>query len=274
MAKLVKILMKNPPALALEAECLTPETVAELNEAQIAALPVLYGSSDAQLGDFCDVSVEESEAAETTLALEGDFSRVKRIGQAMSSGKLVVRGNVGFHCGTKMRGGSLTVYGNAGDWLGAVMEGGVIYIHGQAGHSVGAAYRGLTQGMRGGQIFIDGNVGQMVGAKMRGGLIAVGGDCGDTLAYHMKAGTILVAGDTGARVATGMVRGTVVLLTAKELMPTFYCNCACRPSFWGLLYKEMSHRGFTLPERYRDPIFLRYSGDALEGGKGEVLLCQ
>jgi formylmethanofuran dehydrogenase subunit C len=88
----------------------------------------------------------------------------------------------------------------------------------------------------------------------------------------MKAGTIIVAGTPGARVGARMVRGTIVLLGGDPtLLPTFSYDCTYEPDFWSLLHQHLARHGFA-PDAGPGTAFLHYSGDANEGGRGEVLL--
>ena len=275
----ITLRLKEQPTIPVEAECITPDSLSGKNLAEIYSLPLWSGNRQQKLEDYFEVSITELGVESPRLdslkvVLIGDLSRFKRIGQGMTSGEIEVQGSVGFHTGASMRGGMIRINGNAGDWLGAHMEGGLIIVAGSAGHFTGAAYRGLMQGMSGGTILIHGNAGQMVGSRMRRGLIAVGGNCGDVPGFKMVAGTVLIVGASGIRVGANMHRGTIILLQPSELLPSFYYNCAYRPGFWGLLYKELQQKGFNLPESYRGIQFKRYSGDAQKGGKGEILLCQ
>jgi formylmethanofuran dehydrogenase subunit C len=272
MKTLVALKLKQAPDLPVEAESLIPSNVSGKALDAICSLPLLFGNRSVRVGDFFEGEIETAAGEGTTLVLRGDLTRFKRIGQEMDCGELVIEGSVGFHAGSGMRGGRLTIKNDAGDWLGAHMRGGLIVVEGNAGHSIGAAYRGKTRGMNGGTILVHGNAGQMVGAKMRRGTIAVAGNCLDTLGYHMNAGTILVNGVTGRRIGAGMRRGTIILFSPADLMPTFYRNCDYLPSFWGLLSRELRVCGFPMIADRRDPVFTRYSGDAITGGKGEILL--
>lgn len=287
----VKLVLKNMPSLPVEAESINPENVTGKEIEAIEYLPLWCGNRQKRIGDYFDVEITSLEEAKTgtafsernsqnegqetiaKLVLEGDFSKFKRLGQGMAAGEMVIEGPVGFHTGALMRGGTLVIQGNAADWLGAHMEGGHIRVAGSAGHFVGAAYRGKNKGMTGGTILIEGNAGQMLGARMRRGLIAVGGDCGDMPGFGMLAGTILIRGTPGIRVGAKMQRGTVILFQPQGLLPTFYYNCIYQPPFWKLLYEQLLREAFSLPASYGDVSFRRYSGDANEGGKGEILIC-
>jgi formylmethanofuran dehydrogenase subunit C len=272
MRTIVTLRLKQTPDLPIEAESLIPSNVGDKSLDAIYALPLLHGNRDRCVGDFFSGEIATVAGEGVLLLLQGDLARFKRIGQEMNGGDLIVDGNVGFHTGAAMRDGKLTVKGNAGDWLGAHMRGGLIVVDGNAGHSIGAAYRGKTKGMNGGTILIHGNAGQMVGANMRRGIIAVAGSCLDALGYQMKAGTILVKETAGRRIGAGMRRGTIIFFYPADLMPTFYRNCDYLPAFWALLYRELQTCGFPMDESHQNAVFTRYSGDALTGGKGEVLI--
>ena len=289
----VTLVLKKLPSLPVEAESINPENVTAKGIKDIENLTLWSGNRQEKVGDYFKVSItplnETGKAGDSALAsiapgreaqdglaklvVQGDLSRFKRLGQGMTAGEMEIRGSVGFHAGALMRGGKLLIQGDAGDWLGAHMEGGQIRVEGSAGHFVGAAYRGETQGMTGGTILIRERAGQMVGARMRRGVIAIGGDCGDLPGFGMLAGTILIAGTPGRQVGAKMQRGTVIILQPNDLLPTFYYNCTYEPPFWGLLYAHLAHEGFELSSSYQDVLFKRYSGDANEGGRGEILTC-
>jgi len=287
----VTLVLKEIPSLPVEAELINPENVTEKGIPEIKSMLLWCGNRQERVGDYFEVeitSLEESkngvadpvlnsankgEGNLARLVLQGDLSKFKRLGQGMAAGEMLIQGSVGFHAGALMRGGTLLIEENAGDWLGAHMEGGQIIVKGSAGHFVGSAYRGKTKGMTGGRILIGGDAGQMLGARMGRGLIAVEGDCGDVPGFGMMAGTILIQGTSGIRVGANMRRGTVILLQSKKLLPTFYYNCTYELPFWRLLYNQLIQAGFSLPASYQDVSFRRYSGDANEGGKGEILIC-
>ena len=273
MKRIIDLRLTQAPRLPLEAERLRPDLLAGMSLEEIYALPLLYGNQMTAAGEFLQGEIRETEdGSGASLILRGDFARVKRLGQGMQSGELIIEGASGFHTGAEMEGGRIIIRGDAGDWLGAHMTGGVIQVLGNAGHWAGAAYRGKMQGMRGGAIIINGNAGRMTGSKMRGGLIAVRGDCLEFPGYCMNAGTILVAGRSGRHIGSGMVRGTIIMREGHELLPTFYRNCTYQPPFWQLLRFYIEEQGLMLDGWDADCFFERYSGEALCGGKGEVLL--
>lgn len=279
MTETVTLSLKEVPPVPVEAESLIPENVAGKDERAIGLLPLLVGKQAETVADWFHVTFAPADAGDgqqpdgrADLVLRGDLTRFKRLGEGMSRGRMVVEGPVGFHAGARMSGGTLTIHGDAGDFLGAHMTGGLIVVRGHAGHYTAAAYRGYEQGMQGGTVIITGSAGQMLGARMRRGLIYVLGDSGDVTAFNMKAGTIIVGGTPGVRVGARMVRGTVILLGGTAAMlPTFCYDCTDQPVFWTLLHKHLAAQGFA-PEAGPGTAFRRYSGDANEGGRGEVLV--
>jgi formylmethanofuran dehydrogenase subunit C len=260
---------RSSTTIPVEAECLTPDNLAGKSLAEIAALPVQYGNAPARLGDFFDAS---GYAADRDVVLEGDCSRVKWVGAAMTSGRITVRGDVGMHVGSEMTGGELHVFGNAADWAGAEMRGGLLHIRGKAGNLAGAVYRGGQVGMRGGTILIAGNAGSEVGACLRRGLIVVGGDAGDFVGMSMIAGTILVFGKPGDRPGADMKRGSILFAgAAPAMLPTFRFDCDYRPVFLEVILRKIRSLSFAVDDRLFDCFWRRYSGDLIASGKGEIL---
>jgi formylmethanofuran dehydrogenase subunit C len=255
--------------IPVEAECLTPDNLADKSVAEIAALPVQHGNASARLGDFFSV---EGDAGDRELVIEGDCERVKRIGAAMATGRITLHGNAGMHTGAEMIGGQIHVHGSVGDWLGAEMRGGRIHIRGDAGCLAGAAYRGARVGMCGGVLLIEGKAGDEVGAHMRRGLIVVGGDAGDFAGVGMIAGTVFVFGRAGLRPGAGMKRGSLVFAGHMPgLLPCFRYDCDYRPDFLGLYFRQLRSWGFPVPDRLFSGNWRRFSGDLIELGKGEIL---
>ena len=72
----------------LEAEALSPDTVAELDTAAVRALPVHLGKRQCRVDDFFTVEGEASDELE----LRGDLRKVRWIGRGMSRGRITVVG--------------------------------------------------------------------------------------------------------------------------------------------------------------------------------------
>jgi formylmethanofuran dehydrogenase subunit C len=203
----------------IQAPCITPENFAGKTPAEIAQFPITEGNRNVTLGDL--FKIEESPEATPNITLNGDFSKVKRIGQAMKSGEIVINGNAGMHTGERMAGGKITINGNAGGWTGSEMKKGTIEIHGDAGDYTASPYRGNDLGMKGGLITIDGNVGTDVGCYLKGGIIKIKGSAGRFLGYHMSEGAIYIEKDTDVRAGACMTGGKIVIAGKMEILPSF-----------------------------------------------------
>ncbi len=211
------------PKYTLEAECITPDNFAGKTLEEIGSLKVYYGNVTAELREFFEISGKAGDKPEETrIVIEGDVSLVKRIGQEMSSGEIVVKGSSGMYTGAFMKGGKIVVEGDAGDFSGLMMRGGELHIKGNAGNHLGATYRGDRLGMRGGVIVVEGNAGVETGSFLNGGKIIVKGNTASFTGVHMKKGLIAVLGTAGKRVGAQMIGGVIVANTIESLLPGFY----------------------------------------------------
>lgn len=266
----ITLYLKRQPTVPLEAEVLSPDTVAELSHAEICSLIVYHGKRQLPLGEFFDVEGERSADVE----IHGDLNKVRWIGRAMSRGSVTIHGNVGMHLGAYMTDGRIEVHGNAGDWIGAEMKNGLIHVHGNAGGQIGAAYRGSLAGMKNGTILVDGSAGIEVGMRMRRGTIVIGGPARDFAGLQMKGGTIILL--SGAEIRTGawMQRGTIISLQPLQMMPTFSYATAYNPTFVNVYARYIKQFGVDLPDAAGEGTYRRYSGDLSVPGKGEILVWQ
>jgi formylmethanofuran dehydrogenase subunit C len=260
--------LHTAPAVPLEADVLGPARLAGLSALEAARQIVVHGNQAAEVGEFFRVT----GVANGEINLTGDLSRVKLIGAGMTDGRIVVHGPVGMHVGARMTGGEIIVEGDAGDWVGPEMSGGRIIVKGNAGHLVGSASRGSPAGLQGGEIFILGNAGNEVGSAMRRGLIAIGGNTGDFTGVNMLAGTVVVFGQLGARTGAGMIRGSIVGMQPAEMLPTFSLACVYRPVFLLLYLSHLAALGLPVSSRHLEGSYQRWSGDAVELNRGEILL--
>ena len=261
---------KTSITLPVEAENISPDRLAGLHWEDVVALPILYGRRHLTLGDLFTVEGDGAEG----IAVEGDLSHIKRIGQGMSQGRITIHGNAGMHLGAKMCGGEIVVHGNVDAWAGAHMSGGLIRVHGNAGPMLGAAYPGEKRGMCGGVILIDGDAGPRAGERMRRGLIAVQGNLGEFAGVRMIAGSLFVFGTLGARAGAGMKRGTIVALgeIADSLLPVFRYACSYRPAFLRYYLHRLREWGLPVTEEQVEGLFRRHTGDVTTLGKGEILI--
>jgi formylmethanofuran dehydrogenase subunit C len=204
----------------VQAACISPDVFKGKSLEEIGKLPVTEGNRSMTL---CNLFKIEEDGAETPdITINGDASRVKRIGQGMKTGEIVVNGDCGMHTGEKMAGGKITVNGNIGGWSGSDMKGGIIKVHGDAGDYLASPYRGTSTGMKGGVRIVDGKVGRDVGCYVHGGVLKLKGGAGRFLGYHMSNGTILVGVQSDTRAGACMTGGKIVITgTIEEVMPTF-----------------------------------------------------
>jgi len=209
--------------IPVEVDSLTPDKLFGKNEAEIKAVKVWWGNKEENTGDLFDVSVEgeAGSAEEVKIALEGDLSRVKHIGDGMTVGEIEALGDVDMHCGAMMSGGKILVKGNADCWAGREMRGGELIIEGDAGANLCAMYRGEMKGMAGGKVIVGGNADECAAQYMTGGEIMIKGNAGMLTGLNMSGGKILIEGDAvmpGADMTGGemTVKGKV-----RDMMPSF-----------------------------------------------------
>jgi formylmethanofuran dehydrogenase subunit C len=268
MAEQVLLSLRNPIDESIEVEGVTADRFAALSAKEIGALPAWIGSRQAALGDFFDVKGERA----ARVRVDGDLRRVHGIAAGMSSGEMLIFGDVGSRLGAGMSGGWVDVRGGAGNDAGQAMRGGALRVTGDAGDRVGAASPGASKGMTGGEIVIGGSAGAGVGARVRRGLIAVEGNVGDDAARAMIAGTLVVVGRIGANPGLGSKRGSIVALGGIEVPETYRYACTYQPTYVRLLLTYLRRQyGVFYDDAALDGHYRRHCGDAGEPGKGEIL---
>ena len=264
----LKLSLHTKPDVPLEAAVICTDKLNGANETAIAALTVFHGNYQTALGEFFTVKGQ----CDGEIHIEGDLANVKHLGSEMTSGKMIIEGDVGQHLGAGMSGGEIIVEGNAGNWVAPEMTGGRVIIKGNAGHMVGSAYRGDAVGILGGEIIIHGNVGNELGSAMRNGLVVAGGNSGDFTGVNMHAGTIIVLGEMGIRSGAGMKRGTILSMHNADMLPTFSYACTYHPYFVRLYLAYIKEQGLTIDDAQLVGNYQRWVGDAIELNRGEILL--
>lgn len=224
----IRLKLKKEPEFPLEADTISPDQFAGKTLADIKKLTVFHGNEEKTLGDFFDVSGKSGELADLKIVIEGNLSNVKRIGEKMSAGEIIVNGDVGMHVGNHMTGGKILVNGNADDWAGAMLNGGELEITGDAGHYVGAAYRGFWKGMQNGTIKVHGRIGDEALTWVSGSKpgkrfpTLICGSAGSFLGIHSHGGTIIVEGDCNRCTGADQVRGTIVVKgKVSRILPSY-----------------------------------------------------
>ncbi len=216
---------KHVFTVPVEVEKIIPDKVAGKSLGEILKLKVYEGNRKRTVGDLFEVSGEvASKPEEQEIIFQNSTVKLRRVGEKMTAGKIVVEGDVGPLAGYRMAGGTLIIKGNAGPWLGARMKKGTIEVFGNAGGFVGSKLRGepFHKGMSGGMIIIHGNAGREVGAHMSGGKILVEGNAGVLPGLHMAKGNILIKGNCAGWPGTHMIGGKIIVLGhVDSMVPSF-----------------------------------------------------
>ena len=265
-----RLTLKQAPLLRVDLRGITPAACAGFNASQIERLTVTHGNQTLPLAEL--FSVAQADAATDELVLQGDCSRIDRIGWQMAAGSIVIEGHAGDYAGACMSGGSVLVRGSAGALAACEMAGGVLTIEGNVGDFSASTLPGSMDGMRGGTFIVKGHAGARFADRMRRGSALVFGNAGDFLASRMVAGTVAVGGTAGAHVGYGMRRGSVVLAgAAPQIASTFVPALVDAAVFWQLLARDLARHGgpfASLPARR----VTRHLGDLGAGGKGELIV--
>ncbi|NKQ39403.1 MAG: formylmethanofuran dehydrogenase subunit C [Methanosarcinales archaeon] len=208
--------------ISVEAETITPDNFAGKSIKDIESIILYHGNRAIPIKDYFTVEGTPSDdASEIKIIIDGSVPRLKRVGEKMTTGEILIKGDIDMHVGAEMIGGLITIEGNADNYAGREMHGGTIHIKGNSLHYLGGSSRGTQKGMYGGNIIIDGSCGDHVGAYMQGGVVEIAGNVGQSAGMHMKNGTIIIGGNSfsriGAEMANGkiFVKGTVHLTTAS-----------------------------------------------------------
>ncbi len=209
---------RRKPFLPIEAESIVPKRFLDGE-----AVSVWRGNKELPLDEVFTVTIEGTaeSTSEVEIFISGDTSRVKRIGEYMDAGRIVIEGDVGMHCGNFMSGGTIEIGGDADGWLGREMRGGTVICRGNARDYCAAGYRGGRKGMTGGKVEVFGSAGDFLAENLAGGTVIVHGDAGDMAGVEMHDGSLVIEGSC-RRPCGNMAGGTCVVHgTASGMLPTF-----------------------------------------------------
>ncbi len=222
MSKII-LTPKEQPQVPLEVDTILPDTLAGKTIDEIKSMNILYGNTEVELQEFFDVEGESGEdPSELQIEFNGDVYNTKRIGQGMTTGEIVVKGNASMYVGAKMKGGKITVEGDVAGWAGQNMQGGEIVVMGNAGDYLGSAYRGDWRGMSGGKITVHGNAGREIAEYMLGGKIHIIGNVKMLPGIHMNGGILIIDGNVISRTGGEMKGGTIIVNgRIGEFLPGF-----------------------------------------------------
>jgi len=239
---------REKPFLPIEAETIVPRNFLDGTDTT-----VWRGNRELPLDAVFSVSVEGNAetAAEVEVVMRGDTALIKRVGEYMDAGRIVVEGDIGMHCGNFMSGGTIEIGGNADGWLGREMRGGSIICRGDAADYCASGYRGDKKGMTGGVVEVFGSVGDFAAEHLAGGTVIVHGSAGDMAGAEMHGGTLIIYGDC-TRPCANMTGGTAFVHgTAYDMLPTF-------------------RRVGTIRREGRT--FIQFTGDIANRGKGNLFV--
>lgn len=223
--KIINLTMIKTSNIALEFDNVLPEILYDKSLEEVKNTIIFHGNTEEKLCDYFKVNVEGKceNSEECKIIINGNLSRVKRIGYCMSSGIIIANGDVDFHVGALMSGGHIIVNGNAESYAGREMTGGLLEINGNVREFCGSSYAGDWRGMSGGKIIVRGNAGKQLGEYMMGGEIIVNGDCDILAGIHMSGGLISIDGKVSQWIGGQMKKGTIIVNEMlNEMLPTFH----------------------------------------------------
>jgi formylmethanofuran dehydrogenase subunit C len=259
--------LKASPDQRLDLSALLPEKLAGQNVKDIAAIEIGTTREKVTVGDVFKVRSGDPQEVH----FEGGTDKLDRIGEAMTSGLIIVHGDVGIEAGRMMSGGELLIGGDAGPFAGSRMAGGRLEIGGNAGDFLTAPRDGEMQGMSGGLLIVRGSAGARAGDRMRRGTILIERAAGDAPGSRMLAGTLIILGASGANPGYLMRRGTLVLGKESNLPPTFV-DCGPAASHFTGLFSRLIEEESRGAARLFKSALRRFGGDISTLGKGEILI--
>lgn len=224
--------LREVPKTGLEVEAILPENFVGKTLDDISNILVFLGNKRRKISDFFELTGEiAKDVEEQRIVLDGDLSRVKRIGESMNGGEIFINGSVGIHLGEFMHGGKITVAGNARSWVGTSMTGGEIMIDGNARDYIGCGRRGENKGMKEGRITINGNAGTEIGSYIAGGEILIKGRADSFVGSYARGGKITVGEVSKNRIGYSMKKGGIFVLDSDFEIPFNFKHLADKENF-------------------------------------------
>jgi formylmethanofuran dehydrogenase subunit C len=267
----ITLRVRNTPVFRVDASGLLPAALVAASSKELPHIVLQGAGETCTIGDLFDI--EQADAFEPSLVIDGDASWLDRIGAEMSEGTIEVHGSAGAYAGIRMQGGRLNVHGDAGMYAACELRSGRIAIHGSAGDFAAGALPGNMEGMTGGTLTIHGNAGARLADRMRRGTVLVAGSAGDFAASRLVAGTVCIGGEVGAHLGYGMRRGTVLLLNApRRIVPTFTDGGRGFDVFWRLFTRTLAREIEPFATLDENALPTRHAGDVAVDGRGELLI--
>ena len=240
------------------AQCISPDVFLDKSVEEIGNLIIWIGNKQRKLSDL--FNVVEKPGNKSTITINGDVDKIKRIGWGMTQGEILINGNAGMHLGKKMSGGKIVVIGNTAGWTGSEMKGGLIEIKGNAGDYLASPYRGSTVGIKRGKIIVHGDAGSDAAVFMKSGIIKIHGNVGPFMGFRMSGGVIHVGKNAGTRLGACMTKGKIVVSGKLDtIMPTFSIE---------QIKKKVK---IEADDKAVGPFYV-FLGDLAESGRGKLFL--
>lgn len=261
--KSINLFMTKETSIPIEFDNILPELLYDKSSDEIKKSIIYRGNREYELSEYFDVEVtgECENADDCSINIEGNLSRVKRIGYSMGAGKIIANSSVDFHVGACMSGGYILVMGDAESYAGREMTGGILEITGNVKEFCGSSYAGEWRGMSGGKIIVHKNAGKQLADYMIKGNIHIKGGCDILSGVHMAGGFIQIDGNVGQWFGGQMKKGTIVLNSkVNEILP-------------GFKEEEIIHNPL-IEGKYFFGKYKLYSGDRAVNGKGKVWIKQ
>ncbi len=265
----VSVEFRQPENLPIDAGGLLPSAVLSRSLAKIEKMTVDVAGKRIPLQEMARINRQVDGVDE--LIFCGETRALHSIGREMEKGRLVVDGDCGRWAGADMTGGEMEIKGNAGDCLGAAMHGGVLRAYGDAGDWCGANLPGRSRGMDGGTIMVRGSVGSEAGAYMRRGLLWIGKNSSEFTGARMLAGTICIGGNLGNYAGMGLRRGSIIAGHMASMVPGFTSTGYADMEWLQMTMVALHKMGMSIPTRWKHIRPLRFTGDNLDMGKGEMI---
>ena len=96
---MITLIPKRKFEVPVQAACISPDVFKGKTVAEIANMPVTEGNRNLKLGDLFEIKQDDTPTPDITI--NGDAGKVKRIGQGMKTGEIVVNGDCGMHTAKK-----------------------------------------------------------------------------------------------------------------------------------------------------------------------------
>ncbi len=258
--------LRQQPDQRLNLSALVPNRLAGQSVAEIERLDLSTSRHRVDVGEVFRVRAGNPEQ----IRLEGACDRLDLIGHAMTTGEIVVEGDVGAKAGRLMNGGRLVIHGDAGPWAASGMQAGHLEISGKVGVRLGGPLAGEVAGMRGGVVLVGGDAGERAADRMRRGTIIIQGNAGAYAGSRMLAGTLIVRRATGALPGYLMRRGTIVCGAPESVLSPTFVDCGIHHLIGMRLLAAFIRSYNKQTASILDRPLRRFAGDMAALGKGEI----